>query len=37
LLGVDKRVLCVANGSFAKRWHEIARHRRARSSRAEEA
>jgi aspartate aminotransferase-like enzyme len=24
LLGVGKRVLCVVNGSFAKRWHEIA-------------
>jgi aspartate aminotransferase-like enzyme len=24
LLGVGKKVLCVVNGSFAKRWHEIA-------------
>lgn len=24
LLGVGKRVLCIVNGSFAKRWHEIA-------------
>lgn len=25
LLGVGPRVLCVVNGAFAKRWHEVAR------------